>query len=671
LDSQTDIRNNKYLNKFKVVSDFAPAGDQINAINQLAEGIEKGLKIQVLKGVTGSGKTFTMAKIIEKINKPVLVLSHNKTLAAQLYREFKDFFPENAVEYFVSYYDYYQPEAYVPSKDLYIEKDASINDEIERLRLSATSSLLERNDVIIVSTVSCIYGLGDPKSYKDMRYRFREEDKIDTLDMAKSLVQMQYERNDLTPVRGCFRIRGEIIDIFPSYIKNAYRIELDWEKIVKISEFNPISGEIIGDYEYITLYPAKHFVVPEEKLKSSLIKIKDELALRIEELNKEGKILEAQRIKTRTEYDIEMLEEMGYCNGIENYSRHISGRGEGERPFVLLDYFPENAIAFIDESHVTLSQVRGMYEGDRSRKLNLVNHGFRLPSALDNRPLFYNEFNSIINTFVFVSATPGKEEKERSKKIVEQIIRPTGLVDPEVIIKPTKGQIEDLFGEINMRIQNNERTLITTLTKKMAEDLTEYFSEAGLKVRYLHSEVETIERVEILKDLRLGISDVVVGINLLREGLDLPEVSLIAIMDADKIGFLRSATSLIQTIGRAARNVNGKVIMYADKITDAMKEAIDETERRREIQKKYNKEHGITPVTIRKSIQDILVRKIEDKKKATEFDVELIKSRYNIINKNEKKKLIKELEAVMLEHAKNLNFEEAAFIRDEIIQLKE
>jgi len=659
------------LNRFKVVSDFIPAGDQVKAINELAEGIESGLKTQVLKGVTGSGKTFTMAKIIERINRPVLVLSHNKTLAAQLYREFKDFFPENAVEYFVSYYDYYQPEAYVPSKDLYIEKDASINDEIERLRLSATSSLLERNDVIIVSTVSCIYGLGDPKSYKDMRYRFREEDKIDTLEMAKSLVQMQYERNDLTPVRGCFRIRGEIIDIFPSYIKNAYRIELDWEKILKISEFNPISGEIIGDYEYITLYPAKHFVVPEEKLKSALVKIKDELALRFEELNKEGKIIEAQRIKTRTEYDIEMLEEMGYCNGIENYSRHISGRGEGERPFVLLDYFPENAIAFVDESHVTLSQVRGMYEGDRSRKLNLVNHGFRLPSALDNRPLYYNEFNSIINTFVFVSATPGKEEKERAKKIVEQIIRPTGLVDPEVIIKPTKGQIEDLFSEINMRIENNERTLITTLTKKMAEDLTEYFIEAGLKVRYLHSEIETIERVEILKELRQGISDVVVGINLLREGLDLPEVSLIAIMDADKIGFLRSATSLIQTIGRAARNVNGKVIMYADKITDAMKEAISETERRREIQEKYNKEHGITPVTIRKSIQDILVRKIEDKKKVTEFDVELIKSRYNIINKNEKKKLIKELEAAMLEHAKNLNFEEAAFIRDEIIKIKE
>jgi len=670
LNSQAGNKGDKNLNKFKVVSDFAPAGDQIRAITELVDGVEKGLKTQTLKGVTGSGKTFTMAKIIEKINRPVLVLSHNKTLAAQLFREFKDFFPENAVEYFVSYYDYYQPEAYVPSKDLYIEKDASINEEIERLRLSATSSLLERNDVIIVSTVSCIYGLGDPSSYREMRYRFTLDDKIDTREMAKSLVQMQYERNDLTPLRGCFRIRGEVIDIFPSYMKNAYRIELDWEKIVKITEFNSISGEIIGDYEYITLYPAKHFVVPEQQLKSALILIKDELASRIEELKKEEKIVEAQRLKSRTEYDIEMLEEMGYCNGIENYSRHISGRREGERPYVLLDYFPKDFIAFIDESHVTLSQVRAMYEGDRSRKLNLVNHGFRLPSALDNRPLFYDEFNSIINTFVFVSATPGKEEKERSKKIVEQIIRPTGLVDPEIIVKPTKGQIEDLFGEINQRIKNNERTLITTLTKRMAEDLTAYFTEVGLKVRYLHSEIETIERVEILKDLRTGISDVVVGINLLREGLDLPEVSLIAIMDADKIGFLRSATSLIQTIGRAARNVNGKVIMYADKVTDAMKEAINETERRREIQKKYNKEHGITPLTIRKSIQDILVRKIEDKKKATEFDVELIKSRYNIINKNEKKKLIKELEAVMLEHAKNLNFEEAAFVRDEIIRLK-
>ena len=659
------------MNKFKVTADFFPAGDQIKAIDELADGIEKGLNAQTLKGVTGSGKTFTMAKIIEKLNRPVLVLSHNKTLAAQLYREFKDFFPENAVEYFVSYYDYYQPEAYVPSKDLYIEKDASINDEIERLRLSATSSLLERNDVIIVSTVSCIYGLGDPKSYKDMRYRFAVGDEIDTLKMAKFLVQMQYERNDLTPVRSCFRIRGEVIDIFPSYMKNAYRIELDWEKIVKISEFNPISGEIAGNYEYITLYPAKHFVVPEQKLKSALTRIKDELALQLEALTKEGKILEAQRLKTRTAYDIEMLEEMGYCSGIENYSRHIAGRRAGERPYVLLDYFPPNFITFVDESHVTLSQVRAMYEGDRSRKFNLVNHGFRLPSALDNRPLFYDEFNSIVNTFVFVSATPGKEEKEKSKKIVEQIIRPTGLVDPEVVVRATKGQIENLFGEINQRIKNNERTLVTTLTKRMAEDLTEYFVEAGLKVRYLHSEIETIERVEILKDLRSGISDVVIGINLLREGLDLPEVSLIAIMDADKIGFLRSATSLIQTIGRAARNVNGKVIMYADKVTDAMKEAIEETERRREIQQQYNKEHGITPVTIRKSIQDILVRKIEDKKKVTEFDVEIIKSRYNIINKNEKKKLIKELEEIMLEHAKNLNFEEAAFIRDEIIRIKD
>ncbi|MCL2293766.1 MAG: excinuclease ABC subunit B [Spirochaetes bacterium] len=659
------------MNKFKVVSDFAPAGDQTKAISELAAGIEAGLKIQTLKGVTGSGKTFTMAKIIEKINKPVLVLSHNKTLAAQLYREFKDFFPENAVEYFVSYYDYYQPEAYVPSRDLYIEKDASINDEIERLRLSATSSLMERNDVIIVSTVSCIYGLGDPESYKDMRYNFSEGDKIDTLEMAKSLIQMQYKRNDFTPERGSFRIRGEVIDIFPSYMKSAYRIELDWEKIIKISEFNSISGEVYRDYKYITLYPAKHFVVPEEKLKSALSKIKEELVLRLEELNKDGKILEAQRIKTRTEYDIEMLEEMGYCGGIENYSRHIAGRKEGERPYVLLDYFPKDFIAFIDESHVTLSQVRAMYEGDRSRKLNLVNHGFRLPSALDNRPLYYDEFNSLINTFIFVSATPGKEEKERTEKMVEQIIRPTGLLDPEVIIKSTKGQIEDLFGEINQRIKNNERTLVTTLTKKMAEDLTAYFKEAGLKVRYLHSEIETIERVEILKDLRAGKSDVVIGINLLREGLDLPEVSLVAIMDADKIGFLRSATSLIQTIGRAARNVNGKVIMYADQITDAMKEAIEETERRREIQKKYNKENSITPVTIRKSIQDILVRKIEDKKKITELDVELIKSKYNIINKIEKKKLIKELEAVMLDHAKNLNFEEAAFVRDEINRMVE
>jgi len=659
------------LNRFKVSADFEPAGDQITAIKELSAGIKSGARIQTLKGVTGSGKTFTMAKIIENVNKPVLVLSHNKTLAAQLYREFTDFFPDNAVEYFVSYYDYYQPEAYVPSKDLYIEKDASINDEIERLRLSATSALLDRKDVIIVSTVSCIYGLGDPNSYKNMKYRFQEGTTLDTSEMARYLITMQYERNDVTPVRGCFRIRGEIIEIFPSYMKNGYRIELDWEKIVKISEFNPVTGEMTSDYDFITLYPAKHFVVPEDQLKTAVARIKDELAQRYQQLTAEGKLVEAQRIKTRTEYDIEMLEEMGYCNGIENYSRHIAGRAEGERPAVLLDYFSDDFITFVDESHVTLSQVRAMFEGDRSRKLNLVNHGFRLPSALDNRPLFYDEFNSIINQVIFVSATPGKEEKARSERFVEQIIRPTGLLDPEIEILPTKGQIEHLYGEIKKRIENNERTLITTLTKKMAEDLTAYFVETGLKVRYLHSEIETFERVEILRDLRAGVTDVIIGINLLREGLDLPEVSLIAIMDADKIGFLRSSTSLIQTIGRAARNVNGRVIMFADKITDAMKEAIEETQRRREIQNSYNLQNGITPLTIKKSIQDILKRKIEEKKKSSELDVEIIKSRYNIINKIDKKKLIRELEAVMLEHAKNLDFEDAAFVRDEIIKLKD
>ena len=659
------------MNKFKVSAEFEPAGDQITAIETLSAGIKSGSRIQTLKGVTGSGKTFTMAKIIENVNKPVLVLSHNKTLAAQLYREFTDFFPDNAVEYFVSYYDYYQPEAYVPSKDLYIEKDASINDEIERLRLSATSALLDRKDVIIVSTVSCIYGLGDPNSYKNMKYRFQEGTNLDTSEMARYLITMQYERNDVTPVRGCFRIRGEIIEIFPSYMKNGYRIELDWEKIVKISEFNPVTGELYSDFDFITLYPAKHFVVPEDQLKTAVVRIKDELAQRYQQLTAEGKLVEAQRIKTRTEYDIEMLEEMGYCNGIENYSRHIAGRAEGERPAVLLDYFSDDFITFVDESHVTLSQVRAMFEGDRSRKLNLVNHGFRLPSALDNRPLFYDEFNSIINQVIFVSATPGKEEKARSERFVEQIIRPTGLLDPEIEILPTKGQIEHLYSEIKKRIENNERTLITTLTKRMAEDLTAYFAETGLKVRYLHSEIETFERVEILRDLRSGVTDVIIGINLLREGLDLPEVSLIAIMDADKIGFLRSSTSLIQTIGRAARNVNGKVIMFADRITDAMKEAIEETQRRREIQNSYNLKHGITPLTIKKSIQDILKRKIEEKKKSSELDVEIIKSRYNIINKIDKKKLIRELEAVMLEHAKNLDFEDAAFVRDEIIKLKD
>ncbi len=654
------------MSVFRVDSPYEPAGDQINAIKELTEGINQGLKCQTLKGVTGSGKTFTMAKIIENVKLPTLVLSHNKTLAAQLYREFLDFFPDNAVEYFVSYYDYYQPEAYVPSKDLYIEKDASINEEIERLRLSATSSLLERNDVIIVSTVSCIYGLGDPSSYKNMRIKLSEGMRLDTGSLSRDLIKMQYDRNDVTPGRGSFRVRGEVVDIYPAYIKGAFRIELDWDEVRSIVKYDPVSGRTLEKFDYITLYPAKHFVVPEDQLKKALDSIKGELEERHEKLVSENKLVEAQRLKSRTLYDIEMMEEMGYCNGIENYSRHITFREKGERPAVLLDYFPDDFLTFVDESHVTLSQVRAMYEGDKSRKTNLVDHGFRLPSALDNRPLVYDEFKQIIKKIVFVSATPGKEENASSEKTVEQIIRPTGLIDPEVVVRGTDGQIEDLFGEINERIKNDERTLITTLTKRMAEDLTSYLSGAGLKVQYLHSEVETIERVEILKDLRNGVYDVLVGINLLREGLDLPEVSLIAIMDADKIGFLRSATSLIQTIGRAARNVNGKVIMYADRMTDAMKEAISETDRRREIQNRYNEDNGITPVTIRKSVQDILVRKKEEKRKNDEFSIELIKGRYNIMNRSEKQKLVRELEALMLEHAKNLEFEEAAFVRDEI-----
>ena len=655
---------------FKVKSEFEPAGDQIKAIKDLSDGIKKGLSCQTLKGVTGSGKTFTMAKIIEKTGLPTLVLSHNKTLAAQLYREFLEFFPDNAVEYFVSYYDYYQPEAYVPSKDLYIEKDASINEEIERLRLSATSSLLERDDVIIVSTVSCIYGLGNPSSYKNMRIKLEEGMNIDTGDLSRDLIKMQYTRNDVTPGRGSFRLRGEVIEIYPAYSKGAIRVELDWDEIKSIIKYDPVSGEVLDRFDFITIYPAKHFVIPEDQLKKALSGIKEELEIQHEKLLNENKLVEAQRLKSRTLYDIEMMEEMGYCNGIENYSRHLTFRKQGERPAVLLDYFPDNFLTFVDESHVTLSQVRAMYEGDKSRKTNLVNHGFRLPSALDNRPLIYSEFNKIIRQFVFVSATPGKEENARTENTVEQIIRPTGLLDPEVEVRKTEGQIEDLFGEINKRIMNDERTLITTLTKRMAEDLTSYLSGAGLKVQYLHSEVETFKRVEILKDLRSGVFDVLVGINLLREGLDLPEVSFIAIMDADKIGFLRSATSLIQTIGRAARNVNGKVIMYADKFTDAMKEAVKETERRRVIQNKYNEDHGITPLTIKKSVQDILVRKIEEKKKNEEFSVELIKGKYNILNKSDKKKLLKELEAMMLEHAKNLEFEQAAFVRDEIDRIK-
>ncbi len=660
------------MGKFKAVAPYQPAGDQTKAIAELSQGIQKGYRKQILKGVTGSGKTFTMAKIIEKVGKPTLVLSHNKTLAAQLYREFKDFFPDNAVEYFVSYYDYYQPEAYVPSKDLYIEKDASINDEIERLRLAATSALLERSDVIIVSTVSCIYGLGDPTTYSEMRLVLKVGEQRSISLMARQLVDMQYERNDAVGERGNFRIHGDSIEIFPAYSKMAYRIEFDWDEISKITEFDPITRADTGDYEFITVYPAKHFVVPPDELKSAMDSIRDEMEERYAQLMAANKVLEAQRIKSRTEYDIEMMEEMGYCSGIENYSRHLTGRKEGERPFCLIDYFPQNDfLLFVDESHVTLSQVRAMYEGDHSRKQTLYDHGFRLKSAMDNRPLKYNEFESLQDKVIYVSATPGPEEYQKAENVVEQIIRPTGLLDPEIVVRPTKNQIEDLYKEIKERIKAGDRVLITTLTKKMAEDLTDYLSSLDLKVRYMHSEIETFERVEIIKELRTGKSDVLVGINLLREGLDIPEVSLIAIMDADKIGFLRSATSLIQTIGRAARNVNGKVIMYADKTTDAMAEAITETQRRRAIQQAYNTEHGITPTTIKKSVQDILVRVQEEKKKAEEVNVQVMRDSFNIVEPKSRKKLIKALEKEMLEHAKNLEFEEAAVLRDEIERLKE
>jgi excinuclease ABC subunit B len=655
---------------FKVSAGFEPSGDQPNAISRISDGIKKKQKFQTIKGVTGSGKTFTMAKIIEECQLPALVISHNKTLAAQLYREFKEFFPNNAVEYFVSYYDYYQPEAYVASKDLYIEKDSSINDEIDKMRLAATASLLERRDVIVVATVSCIYGLGSPRDYKDMRIRLDMGTNCDLAKLRRELVSLQYERNDDITKRGIFRIRGDVVEIFPAYMETGYRIELAWDEIEKISEIHPVTGEVLNSLETILVYPAKHFVLPEQQLLSSLDDIKKELDARHEELLSKNLLVEAQRLKTRTEYDLEMMQEMGYCSGIENYSRHLTGRNEGERPAVLLDYFPNEFISFIDESHVTVPQVRGMYAGDRSRKQNLVDFGFRLPSALDNRPLFFEEFESLMDRTVFVSATPKEEELEKSETITELIIRPTGLLDPQIEVRPSKGQVEDLYTEIIERVKAKERVLITTLTKKMAEDLTDYLNSLGLKVRYLHSEIETIERVEILTELRMGKFDVLVGINLLREGLDLPEVSLIAIMDADKIGFLRSATSLIQTIGRAARNVNGKVLMYADRYSDAMNEAIKETDRRRKIQIAYNEKHNIKPESIKKAVHDLLVREKEGKQQDEKKDIEILKNDFNLLIEDQRKKFIKLLEKKMLDHAKNLEFEEAAVIRDEIENLK-
>jgi excinuclease ABC subunit B len=659
------------MNKFKIVSSFSPAGDQGQAITALAQGITRNLRQQTLKGVTGSGKTYTMAKIIEQVQLPTLVLSHNKTLAAQLYREFRDFFPENAVEYFVSYYDYYQPEAYVAGKDLYIEKDASINEEIDRLRLAATAALLERRDVIVVATVSCIYGIGNPRDYRDMRLELKLGEEIGRDEIRLRLVKLLYERNDAVLERGRFRVRGDVLEIFPSYTTDALRVEFFGDEIERIRKIHPLTGESLGDVEFYIVYPAKHFVTPEERLPDALERIRSELKDRYRELDQAGKIVEAERLKSRTEYDLEMLEEMGYCPGIENYSRHLSGREEGERPAVLLDFFPDNFLAFVDESHVTVPQVRGMYEGDRSRKLSLVRYGFRLPSALDNRPLYFAEFEQLLNTVIYVSATPGQEELDKSEGLVEQIIRPTGLLDPELEVRSTEGQIEDLYAEIQRRIDANQRTLVTTLTKRMAEDLAEYLSELGLSVRYLHSEIETIERVEILKSLRTGEFDVLVGINLLREGLDLPEVSLIAILDADKVGFLRSATSLIQTIGRAARHIDGKVIMYADRISSAMQEAIEETKRRRAIQEQFNKEHGITPTSITKSVQDLLIRKKEEKRNLEKFDLELMERQYNILIPKQRQTLIKRLEKEMLELAKNLEFERAAVLRDELKRLRE
>ena len=658
------------MRAFRVEAPYGPAGDQAQAIELLANGIKKGLKWQTLKGVTGSGKTFTMAKVIEAVQRPALVISHNKTLSAQLYREFKTFFPDNAVEYFVSYYDYYQPEAYVPSKDLYIEKDSDINQEIDRMRLAATASLMERRDVIIVATVSCIYGLGSPDLYKEMRLYIDRGSEINLEEVKRKLVSLQYERNDAVLERGRFRVRGDVLEIYPAYLQEAYRIELEYDTVVRIRKFDTISGIAGSDLDEAVVYPAKHFVMPEDQVKGAVARIRAELDERYDTLMAANKLVEAQRLKSRTEYDLEMLEEMGYCSGIENYSAPLAGREVGERPGVLIDYFPKEFVTFVDESHVTLPQVGAMYAGDRSRKTTLVDYGFRLPSARDNRPLKYEEFLGMLDEVVCVSATPREEELAKSKQVAEQMIRPTGLVDPLIEVRPSEGQMEDIYAEIRKRIAAKERCLILTLTKRMAEELTEYLTGLSLKVRYIHSEVETIERVEILKQLRSGDYDVLVGINLLREGIDLPEVSFIAILDADKIGFLRSATSLIQIIGRAARNAAGSVVMYADKVSEAMRVAMDETARRREVQLKYNDDHGITPTTIHKAIDDILERHREEKVDSAATEVELLKKSHNLLVPEQKKSLIKALESQMLEHAKKLEFEEAALIRDEIDKLK-
>ncbi len=661
-----------FMRKFQVVSPYEPSGDQGQAIEKLAEGFLRGDRYQTLKGVTGSGKTFTMAKIIEKVQRPTLIISHNKTLSAQLYREFKSFFPNNAVEYFVSYYDYYQPEAYVPARDLYIEKDAATNKEIDELRLKATYSLMERRDVIVVATVSCIYGLGMPDLYKEMRVHIEKGEILDIRKFESALCSIQYTRNDMAMDRGNFRVRGDVIEVYPPYMETdtAYRIELDFDEVARITRFNMITREIEEELDEMQFYPAKHFVVPHDALISATERIEEELESRLAVLNAQGKLLEAERLKTRTTYDIEMMKEMGYCSGIENYSAPISGRKTGEPPATLLHYFPDDFLCMMDEAHVTVPQIGAMYEGDRSRKQNLVDFGFRLPSALDNRPLKFAEFEKKLNQVIYVTATPRAEEIAQSTQVVEQIIRPTGLLDPLIHVRPSEGQMEDIYKEVKQRIEKGERSLILTLTKKMAEDLTDYLLGLHLKVKYIHSEIDTFERVEILKSLRTGEIDVLIGINLLREGIDLPEVSFIAILDADKIGFLRSTTSLIQIIGRAARNENGTVVMYADLITPAMKEAISETKRRREIQQKYNEEHGITPHTVSKAVQDILVRQQKDAEENAEVELAVLKKSANLFDAKQRKKLIEALKKEMSDCADRLEYEQAAAIRDQIKEIE-
>ncbi|MGE4283166.1 MAG: excinuclease ABC subunit UvrB [Clostridia bacterium] len=655
------------MSRFEVISDYKPQGDQPKAIERLSNGIIKGSKGQTLLGVTGSGKTFTVANVIEQVQKPTLILAHNKTLAAQLCSEFKDFFPHNAVEYFVSYYDYYQPEAYIPHTDTYIEKDASINDEIDKLRHSATAALFERRDVIIVASVSCIYGLGDPIDYKNLVVSLRPGMVKERDEILKKLVEIQYERNDINFIRGKFRVRGDVVEVFPANSsEKALRIEFFGDEIERITEIDVLTGEIVGVRSHCAIFPASHYVTTQDKMERAIKAIEVELEERVAQLKAQDKLLEVQRLTQRTNYDIEMMREVGFCQGIENYSRHISGREPGSSPFTLIDYFPKDFLLVIDESHVTIPQVRGMYAGDRSRKESLVEYGFRLPSAYDNRPLNFKEFEERINQVLFVSATPNDYEKKYSTDIIEQIIRPTGLIDPEVVVKPVKGQIDDLLSEIHIRVQQKERVLVTTLTKKMSEDLTDYLKEMNIQVRYLHSDIVTIERMEIIRDLRLGVFDVLIGINLLREGLDLPEVSLVAILDADKEGFLRSGTALIQTIGRAARNVKGKVIMYADNITDSMAKAINETNRRRKLQMDFNKQHGIIPKTIVKSIRKV----IEATKVAEEGEKYGIDKTIHQLDGNEVAELIAKLTEDMKLAAADLQFEKAAALRDKINELK-